>query len=93
MRRNKILAGAAALTLALGSVIVVPAASADTHGAQCAGDYCQLSDTAPGSSDAGGTAQNNDNSAERKPTQQIVPTTAVPLEEQTCTTKNSPRCT
>lgn len=88
MRRNKVLAGAAALTLALGSVIVVPAASADTHGPQCDNSYCGLQNTAPGSSDAGGTAQNNENSAERKPTQQIVPTTAVPLEEQTCTTKN-----
>ena len=87
MRRNKVLAGASALTLALGSVIVVPAASADTHGPQCDNSYCGLQNTAPGSSDAGGTAQNNENSAERKPTQQIVPTTAVPLEEQTCTTK------
>ena len=89
MRHDKFLAGAAALTLALGSVIVVPAASADTHGAQCTGTVCSAGDTRQGSSgsDVPGTAQSNDNSAERKPTQQIVVTPEVPVQEQTCTSK------
>ena len=88
MRHDKILAGAAALTLALGSVIVIPPTAHADSGAQCVGDYCRVSNSAPGSSDAGGTAQSNDNSAERKPTQQIVVTPEVPLEEQTCTSRD-----
>lgn len=87
MRHDKILAGAAALTLALSSVIVVPPTAQADSGVSCNSDRCSGVDIAPGS-DAGGTAQNNDNSAERKPTQQIVVTPEVPLEEQTCASRD-----
>lgn len=85
MKNRKIFSLAAVLTLTVGSMMLVPAAQADSS-AGCSGFKCHVQSSSPGADSASGTSAQNENSAQNAGAQsQIVPTDTAPPQEQKCT--------
>lgn len=90
MKNRRIFSLAAVLTLTVGSMMLTPAAQADSS-ASCSGHLCSVQSSKSGADSASGTSAQNENSAKNAGAQsQIVPTdtgaSTTPLEEQRCTT-------
>lgn len=88
MKNRKIFSLAAVLTLTVGSMMLTPAAQADSS-ASCSGFGCSVVDSTGGQESPGSAAQNENSAQNAGGQSQIVPTDtapSVPLEEQTCTT-------
>jgi len=89
MKNQKFFSAASAVVLLVSSLMLVPAAQADSS-AGCSGSRCSVTDSKSGADSASGTSAQNENSAQNSGAQsQIVPTdtgASTSPQEQRCTT-------
>ena len=87
MKNQKFFSAASAVVLLVSSLMLVPAAQADSS-AGCSGSRCSVTDSKSGADSASGTSAQNENSAKNAGAQsQIVPTNtsaSTPPQEQKC---------